>query len=139
MNEIGVIIVASKEKVTGVLHPAVDQIVKLCLDADLAVKKHIHGRNCENHPSNRAGTGVDPFNAQDLALKISKQGYSETKLENPTGFEKAELPELQKKQHEFMKNNFKQAGGLLEYLPVTCSHTFAACNLVGGGVHVARR
>ena len=41
-----------------------------------------------------------------------------------------------------MKRNFELAGGLLklipfhdvEYLPVTCSHTFAACNLVGGGV-----
>jgi len=41
-----------------------------------------------------------------------------------------------------MKKNFEQAGGLLklipfhdvEYLPVTCSHTFAACNLLGGGV-----
>ena len=58
------------------------------------------------------------------------------------GFEKAELPELQKKQKEFIKKNFEHAGRLLkgipfhdiDYLPVTCSHTFAACNLIGGGV-----
>ena len=70
------------------MQPSVDKIVKLCLDAGLPFKKNIHGRNCGFHPSNRAGTGVDPFNAQDLALKISEQAYSETKLKNPIGFEK---------------------------------------------------
>ena len=78
------------------MQPAVDQIVKLCVDADLALKKNIHGRNCGFHPSNRAGTGVDPFNAQDLALKISKQAYSETKLKNPIGFEKAASTQVYK-------------------------------------------
>ena len=58
------------EKGEGTMQPAVDHIVKLCLDAELAVKKCIHGRNCGIHPSSRAGTGVDPFNAQDLLLKI---------------------------------------------------------------------
>ena len=97
------IIAECKEKAEGTMQPTVDQIVKLCLDADLAFKKNIHGRNCGIHPSSRAGTGVDPFNAQDLLLKISKQGYSERKLENPMGFEKAEIPELRKKQQAFMQ------------------------------------
>ena len=78
------------------MQPAVDQIVKLCVDADLALKENIHGRNCGIHPSSRAGTGVDPFNAQDLALKISKQAYSETKLKNPIGFEKAASAQMYK-------------------------------------------
>ena len=64
------IMTSCNEKCTG-HQPAVDQIVKLCLDAGLAVKKNIHGRNCGIHPSSRAGTGVNPFNAQDLLLKIS--------------------------------------------------------------------
>ena len=140
--KIEAIMSAHNETLERTMQPAVVQIVKLCLDAGLAVKKNIHGRNCGIHPSNRAGTGVDPFNAQELLVKISQQGYSEKKLENPMGFEKAELPELQKKQNEFMKRNFEQAGGLLkeipyndiEYLSITCSHTFAACNLLGGGV-----
>ena len=78
------------------MQPAEDQIEKLCLDAGLAFKKNIHGRNCGFHPSNRAGTGVDLFNAQDLALKISKQAYSETKLKNPIGFEKAASTQVYK-------------------------------------------
>ena len=130
-----------KEKCTG-HQPSVDNIVELSLEAGLATKKNILACNCGIHPTNRAGTGVDPFNAQELLIKITLQGYSETKLENPMGFEKAELPELRKKQEAFMQKNFGQAGGLLkhipfhdvEYLPVTCSHTFAACNLAGGGV-----
>ena len=78
------------------MQPAVDQIVKLCVDADLAVKKNIHGRNYGFHPSNRARTGVYPFNAQDLALKISKQAYSETKLRNPISFENAASAQVYK-------------------------------------------
>ena len=50
---------------------------------------NILGRNCGIHPENRARTGVDPFNAQNLAKKISRQGYSGCKLENLMGFEKA--------------------------------------------------
>ena len=59
---------------------------------NLAVKKHILPRNCGIHPETCARTGVDPFNAQNSALKISLQGYSESKLENPMGFEKAKPP-----------------------------------------------
>ena len=120
----------------GSIQPAVDEIVDMCLGYGLANKKNIHGQNCGVHPCNRAGTGVDPFNAQSLALKISKQGYSETKLENPMGFEKAESAKLLEKQMGFNKNIFQQDGDLLnvvpkhdiQYLPVTCSHTFAALN-----------
>jgi len=80
-----------KERKTGCMQPAVDEIVALCLSTDLAYKKNILGRHCGIHPENRAKTGVDPLNAQNLALKISLQGYSESKLENPMGFEKAPL------------------------------------------------
>ena len=164
------IIAECKEKAEGTMQPTVDQIVKLCLDADLAGKKYIHGGNCGIHPSNRAGPGVapfnaqalalelprrgppetklengtnragtsvDPFHAQALALKISKQGYSETKLKNPKkGFKKAASAQLQEKQEEFSNKNFEQVGGLLNeipdhdivYVPITHSHTFAACS-----------
>ena len=116
-----------------------DLIVELCLDADLAVKKPIHARNCGIHPSHR--TGFVLFNAHDVAWKISWEGYSETKLENPTCFEKAASAQLKEKQEEFNKKNFEMCKGCLkeiphhdiEYLSITCSHTFAACNLVGGG------
>ena len=76
-------------KTTGIMQPAVDQIVKLCLDSGLAVRRNILPRNSGIHPENRARSGVDPFKAQNLVLKISNQGYSETRLENPMGFEKA--------------------------------------------------
>ena len=83
---------------------------------------------------------MDPFNAQHLALKISQQGYSESKLESPMGFEKAEPGPAASAQSEFMSMNFDMANGYLknipffdvEYLPVTCSHTFAALNIIEG-------
>ena len=126
-----------KDKVAGLMQPAVDEIVPLCLGADLAYKKNILGRHCGIHPDNRAGTGVDPINSQNLVLKISLQGYSESKLENPMGFEKAEPGAAASAQSEFMEKSFEMAHGYLrnipfydaEYLPVTCSHTFAALNL----------
>ena len=60
-----------KNKVAGLIQPAVDEIVDLCIKADLAYKKNILGRHCGIHPESRARTGVDPFNAQNLTLKIS--------------------------------------------------------------------
>ena len=142
------IIEACKKKTAGIMQPSVDKIVKLCLEAGLAVKRNILGRNCGIHPENRARTGVDPFNAQNLTLKISKQGYSETKLENPMGFEKALEGALHDEQKEFNEQNPAEAGGYLkaipfrdvEYLPVTCSHTSASVNIIeGGGAWTARR
>ena len=68
---------------------------------------------------------------------MSKQGYSETKLKNPKkGFKKAASAQLQEKQEEFNNKNFEQVGGLLNeipdhdivYVPITHSHTFAACS-----------
>ena len=182
------IIAECKEKAE--VQPAVDEIVRLCLEADLVGKNYLQARNCGIHPANRAGpgvapfnaqalalelprqgppetklenrtnragTGVDPFHAQALALKIwkqgyletnpfdggilamkmSKQGYSETKLKNPKkGFKKAASAQLQEKQEEFNNKNFEQVGGLLNeipdhdivYVPITHSHTFAACS-----------
>ena len=73
----------------GLLQPAVDEIVQVCLKIDLAYKKNVLGRNCGIHPENRSKAGVDPFNAQNLALIISQQGYSESKLESPNGFRKS--------------------------------------------------
>ena len=87
--QIYTIMKSCKEKVGGALQPAMDEIVALCLDTDLAYKKNILARQCDIHPESRARTGVDPSKSQDLALKISLQGYSESKLENPMGFEKA--------------------------------------------------
>ena len=129
-----------KDNVAGLMQPAVDEIVALCLSADLAYKKNILGRHCGIHPENRARTGVDPFNAQNLALRISCQGYSESRLENPMGFEKAESGAHASAQKDFMIRDFDMSNGYLrnipfhdaEYLPVTCSHTFAALNIIEG-------
>ena len=84
--KIRAIILRCVDKLSGIMQPSVDQIVQMCLDAGLAVKRNIMPRNTGIHPENRGKTGVDPFNAQKLALKISMQGYSETKLESPMGF-----------------------------------------------------
>ena len=99
------------------------------------------GRNAGIHPDNRANAGVDPFNAQNLAVKISLQGYSESKLESPIGFEPAASAWLRFKQQHFNEGTFVLARGMLntipfrdvEYLPVTCSHTFAALNIIESG------
>ena len=112
------------------MQPTVDQIVEMCLANNLAVRRNIQLRNTGIHPENRAKTGVDQLNAQALALKISLQGYSEAKLENPMGFEKAAPgTPAASAQEKFMENNFKLASGYLnpipwhdtEYLPVTLS------------------
>ena len=88
VQKINEIIRGCKEKTAGCMQPAVDEIVALCIKTDLAFKKNILGRHCGIHPANRARTGVDPLNAQNLALRISLQGYSESKLESPMGFER---------------------------------------------------
>ena len=121
---------ACKEKTAGIMQPSVDWIVKLSLESDLAVKRNILPRNCGIHPENRARSGVDPLKAQNLILEISKQGYSETRLENPMGFEKALEVDPPDEQQKFNEQNFAEAAG---YLSVTCSHTFAAVNIIEGG------
>ena len=47
-----------KDKMAGLMQPAVDEIVAICIGADLAYKKNILGRHCGIHPDNRAKTGV---------------------------------------------------------------------------------
>ena len=131
-----------KDQPAGHTQPAVDKIVDMCLSADLAYKKRVMGRNCGIHPANRARTGVDPINAQNLALKMSLQGYSESKLENPMGFEKSLDGPTRDEQEAFMARNFVVSNGFLkkieprdaDYLPVCCSHTHAALNIISGGV-----
>ena len=108
------------------------------------LQENILPRHCGIHPESRARAGADPSKSQDLALKISLQGYSESKLESPMGFEKAGAEPAASAQSEFMKKNFELANGYLrtipyydaEYLPVTCSHTFAAVNIIGAGEEV---
>ena len=87
------------------MQPAVDNIVALSLEADVAYHKRILGRHCGIHPENRAKTGV--------TLKISLQGYSESKLENPMGFEKALTGPAASAQEAFMAKNYQLANGLL--------------------------
>ena len=67
-----------KEKTQGHMQPAVDAIVVLCLENNLAYKKMVLVRHCGIRPENRAKTGVDPFNAQNLVHKISLHGFSES-------------------------------------------------------------
>ena len=135
------VIESCKKKTAGIMQPSVDKMVKLCLEAGLAVKRNILGRNCGIHPENRARTGVDPVNAQNLTLTNSKQGYSETKLEQPMGFEVAEAGKLRAEQQAFNERNVAESGGYLhsipfrdiEYLPVTCSHTHHTVNIAEKG------
>ena len=139
--EIQRIICICDTKTGGVMQPAVDEIVKMCLDAGLATKRRMMPRNTGIHPENRGKTEVDPINAHDLTLKITGQGYSETKLENPMGFEPQLKGPMHDEQEEFNDRNFALSYGLLhsipfrdvEYLPVTCSHTSATANIVDGG------
>ena len=89
------IITSCKDKDAGSLEPAVDQIVSLCLNTDLAYRKNILARHCGIHPRkpwwcSRRGACVDPVKAQNLTNKVSLQGYSESKLERPMVFEKAD-------------------------------------------------
>ena len=122
------IIDSCTEKTAGIMQPSVDKTVKLSLESDLAVKRKILPRNCGIHPENRAGSGVDPFKVQNLMLEISKQGYPE--VENPMGFGKALEVDPPDEQQKFNEQNFAEAAG---YLSVTCSHTFAAVNIIAGG------
>ena len=102
-----------KEKLAGMAQPAVEEIVALSLRVDAAYKKNIMCRHCGIHPENRAKTGVDPVNAQNLALAISLQGYSESKLENPMGFEKAASGPAESAQKAFMARSYDCSGGYL--------------------------
>ena len=127
---------ADVEQPKATMQPSVDEIVKMCLQSGLAVRRNVLARNIGIHPANRACTGVDPVHAQNLTLQISKQGYSETKLEQPMGFEVAEAGKLRAEQQAFNERHSAESGGYLhsipfrdiEYLPVTCSHTAAILN-----------
>ena len=138
--EIQRIICICDTKTGGVMQPSVDKIVKMCLEAGLAVKRRIMPRNTGIHPENRGRTGVDPINAHDLTLKITGQGYSDTKLENPMGFEPQLKGQMHDEQQTFNDRNLAESGGYLnsitfrdvEYLPVTCSHTFATRHIIEG-------
>ena len=90
------------------MQPSVDKIVQMCLNEGLTEKRNVMPRHTGIHPENRGNTGVDPFNAQKLTLKITIQGYSETKLENPIGFRKAAPGPLHDEQQAF---NDKFRGG----------------------------
>ena len=87
------------------------------------------------------------ISAHNLARQISQQGYSETLLEKPMGFEEALEGKLHEEQAE-LNDKIAEAGGFLknkipwrdiEYLPVTCLHIFAAVNIIEGGAWIARR
>ena len=129
-----------KGKGVGARHIALEQIVVICLDSDIAYKMHVHAERCGIHPESRGKKGVDPFKAQNLALELALHGYSETKLESPMGFEKAAPGPAASAQCVFMKRNFALANGLLkeidfidaEYFPVTGGHILAAVNIILG-------
>ena len=111
------IIEACKAKPEGIMQPSVDKIVEICLESDCAYRRNVMAHKMGIHPDNRQGTGVDAINAQDLALKISKQGYSETKLESPMGFEKAMEGKLLEDQIKLNAKNFSESSGFLKEIP----------------------
>ena len=114
--QIRVIIELCGRKSTGMMQPSVDKIVQMCLDEGLAEKRNVMPRHTGIHPENRGKTGVDPFNAQKLTLKITIQGYSETKLENPMGFQKAAPGPLHDEQQAFNETNSRRATAILRRL-----------------------
>ena len=120
------IIDSCTEKTAGIMQPSVDKTVKLSLESYLAVKRKILPWNSGIHPKNRAGSGVDPFEVQNLMLEISKQGYPE--VENPMGFGKALEVDPPDEQQKFNEQNYAEPAG---YLSVTCSHCTAAVNIIG--------
>ena len=113
------------------MQQALEEIIALCIEEGFAYKKNVQGYQCGIHPENRAKSGVDPVDAQNLALKISQDGYTEAKLEITMCFEKAQAGTPAA---SAMGKNFEFSEGYLrnvpfqdaQYLPVTCSHTFAA-------------
>ena len=115
-----------------------DQIVELCLEADIAYKRQILPHMCGIHPT----SPVDAIQAHRLALKVSRSGYSERQLGTPIVFEKAgPRASAASAQEEFMEKNFQMSNGYLKkmaysdvsYLPVKGSHLFAAANIVQAG------
>ena len=135
------IIEACEKNPTGKMQPSVDEIVQMCIQEGLAERRNVMPRHTGIHPENRGRTGVDPFNAQKLTLKITIQGYSENKLEQPMGFQKAAPGALHNEQQAFNERNFAEGNGYLKpiafrdiaYLPCTCSQTHATVNIVEGG------
>ena len=129
-----------KNKPKGIVQPTIDAIVELSLQKKVAYRIQVFAKNVGIHPANREGTGVDPFNGQSLTVKISHRGFSIPRLENPMLFEKG-INEIGRLQDQFVKTSFEESNGYLKtieaheawYLPVTCSHTFAATNLAQGG------
>ena len=118
----------------------------MCIGAGLAYWRPIFGRYCGVHMGSRAGAGLDFVHAQNLALMISFRKFSARELDEPmcfetAGTETAESAKRRNLQLEFNARNFAEAEGYLRtiphydlsYLPVTCSHTFAALNIILGG------
>ena len=77
-----------KEKVAGLMQPAVDEIVALCINADQTYKKNFLGRRCGIHPENRARTGVDPFNAQKFGIEHLTAKLLRVQTRKSHGFQK---------------------------------------------------
>ena len=117
--------------------PAVEQIQTLCLNADLAFKCRVMGRNAGIQPESCAKTGVHPLNAHTFV-----QGYHESLLETQMGFQPAASALLRNKQKKFNEQIADASSGLLrnvhfskiEYLSLTGSNSFAALNIIEGEV-----
>ena len=118
----GIIKLCSKNR-CGIMQPSVDQIVRMCLDEDVAVKRNILPRNTGIHPESRSKTGLDPLNAQDMTLRITIQGFSETKLERPMGFEKALEGALHEEQKEFNEKHSRRPAAILRRFPSVTLNT----------------
>ena len=89
-NKINDIIRECKASQVGCMQQALEEIIARCIEEGFAYKKNVQGYQCGIHPENRAKSGVDPVDAQNLALKISQDGYTEAKLEITMCFEKAQ-------------------------------------------------
>ena len=94
--------------------PLLDKIVKLALGSGLAYKRTIVACHCGIYPKHRGGSGVDPYYAQNLVLKIFEPGYSETQIDPRMGFEKALSGPLRAVQKAFNDKSFEEAGGYLK-------------------------
>ena len=97
------------KKMPCIRRPLLDKIVKLALGSGLAYKRTIVACHCGIYPKHRGGSGVDPYYAQNLVLKIFEPGYSETQIDPIMGFEKALSGPLRAVQKAF--NDKKNRGG----------------------------
>ena len=123
---------------------ALEEIITLCIENGFVDKKNIKARKLGIHPESCATSTVTAVAAQNLALRISREGFSVSKLTVSMCFEKAESgTPAASAQREFMQRNYELSEGYLhnllfqdaDYLAVTGRHLIAALHIMSVATH----